>query len=77
MEHEYIVHHISRKDFRLEHLLASMQPEKYSEDYSNHSNDSKDGQPAPEKLEALVAQSNGVQNLSKRSTNVFRRTRHL
>ena len=43
MEHEYIAHHISRKDLRLEHLLASMQPEKYSEDYSNHSNDSKDG----------------------------------
>ena len=30
-----------------------MQPKKHSEDYSEHSIDSKDGQPAPEAPEAL------------------------
>ena len=41
MEHEYIVHHIRRRNSRLEHLIASMQPGKYSEDYSRCSKDSK------------------------------------
>ena len=37
MEREYIAHHIKRSDSGLEHLIASMQPKKYSEDYSKHS----------------------------------------
>ena len=35
MEHEFIVHHIN-EDSGLEHLIASMQPKKYSEDYLKH-----------------------------------------
>ena len=57
MEREYIAHHISRKNSGHEHLIASMQPEMYSKDYSKHSMDSKDGQPAPEAPKALVAQT--------------------
>ena len=54
MEREYIARHIHvRIDSGLEHLIASMQPKKHSEDYSKHSMDSKDGQPAPEAPEAL------------------------
>ena len=36
MEREFIAHHI-KEDSGLEHLIASMQLEKYSEDYSKHS----------------------------------------
>ena len=36
MEREFIAHHI-KDDSGLEHLIASMQPRKYSEDYSKHS----------------------------------------
>ena len=36
MEREFIVHHI-KDDSGLEDLIASMQPMKYSEDYSKHS----------------------------------------
>ena len=57
MEREYIAHHNSRKNSGHEHLIASMQPEMYSKDYSKHSMDSKDGQPAPEAPKALVAQT--------------------
>ena len=35
MECEFIAHHI-KDDSGLEHLIASMQPRKYSEDYSKH-----------------------------------------
>ena len=35
MEHEFIAHHI-KEDSGLEHLIVSMQPRKYSEDYSKH-----------------------------------------
>ena len=51
-----------RKNLGLEHLIASMQPRKYSEDYSKyledypkHSMDSKGGQQAPKAFKALVA----------------------
>ena len=37
MEREYIAHHIRRKNSGLEHLIASTQPRKYSEDYSMRS----------------------------------------
>ena len=40
-------------DSGLEHLIASIQPKKHSEDYSKHSKNSKDGQPALEASEAL------------------------
>ena len=40
-------------DSGLEHLIASMQPKKHSEDYMKHSMDSEDGQPAPEAPEVL------------------------
>ena len=36
MEHEFIAHHI-KEDSGLVHLIASMQPRKYLEDYSKHS----------------------------------------
>ena len=32
MEREYFTHHIGRRNSGLEHLIASMQPKKYSED---------------------------------------------
>ena len=35
MERDFIAHHI-KKDLWIEHLLASMQPRKYSKDYSKH-----------------------------------------
>jgi len=41
MEREYIAHHIRRKNSGLEHLIASTQPRKYSEDYSKRSKDPK------------------------------------
>ena len=40
MEHEFIAHHI-KEDSGLEHLIASMQPRKYSENYSKYSMDFK------------------------------------
>jgi hypothetical protein len=48
MECEYIAHHIRRRNSGLEHLIASMQPGKYSEDYSRSSKDSKLEQWVPE-----------------------------
>ena len=36
MEREFIAHHIKEDDLGLEHLIASMQPRKYSENYSKH-----------------------------------------
>ena len=36
IEGDFITHHI-KEDSGLEHLIASMQPRKYSEDYSKHS----------------------------------------
>ena len=72
MEHEFIGPYI-KTDSGLEHLIASMLPKKHSEDYSKHSMDSKDGQPAPEASEALVAQTE-VRKLLKHATNVFRST---
>ena len=39
MEREHITHHIKRRNSELEHLIASMQLGKYSEDYSRHSKD--------------------------------------
>jgi len=53
----------------LEHLIASMQPKKHSEDYTKRSMDSEDGQPAPEALDALVAQI-----MKSRSSQSTRRT---
>jgi hypothetical protein len=43
MEREFIAHHI-KEDSGLEHLIASMQPRKYSEDYSKRSMDFNPGQ---------------------------------
>ena len=48
MEREYIAHHIKRKNSGLEHLIASIQPRKYSEDYPKRSANSKSGQWTPE-----------------------------
>ena len=36
MEREFIAHHI-KDDSGLDHLIASMQPRKYSKDYLKHS----------------------------------------
>ena len=41
MEREYIAHHIRRRDSGLEHLIASFQPKKFSEDYPKHLADSR------------------------------------
>ena len=40
-------------DSGLEHLIASIQSKKHSEDYSKHLMDSEDGRLAPEALEVL------------------------
>jgi hypothetical protein len=37
----------------LEHLIASMQSKKHTEDYTKHSMDFEDGQPAPKTPEVL------------------------
>jgi hypothetical protein len=37
IEREFITHHIKEDDSGLEHLIASMQPRKYSKNYSKHS----------------------------------------
>ena len=66
MEREYIAHHILRKNSGLVHLIVSMQSKKHSEDYSKHSMDSKDGQPDPEALKALVVRK--MDSKSLRST---------
>ena len=39
MEREFIAQHIKEDDSGLEHLIASLQPSKYSEDYLKHSMD--------------------------------------
>ena len=54
MEREYIAHHIRRRNSGLEHLIASMQPGKYSEDYSRRSKDSKPEQWIPEALDGHI-----------------------
>ena len=43
----------TEEDLGLEHLIASMQSKKHSEDYTKHSMDFEDGQPAPEAPKAL------------------------
>ena len=54
MERENIARHIYVKiDSGLEHLIASMQPKKHSEDYTKHSMDSKNERPVPEAPEVL------------------------
>ena len=53
MEREYITHHIKRKNSRLEHLIASMQPKKHSNDCTKHSKDSEIELSALEVPEAL------------------------
>ena len=53
MEREFIAHHIKVDDSGLEHLIASIQSKKHSEDYSKHLMDSEDGRLAPEALEVL------------------------
>ena len=62
MEREFITHHI-KEDSGLEHLIDSMQPRKYSEDYSKHSMDFRIEWWSPKVVEALG--------------NIFRSTRHL
>ena len=52
MEHENIAHHIRRRDSGPEQIIASMQPRKYSEDYSKRLKDSKPEQWIPEALES-------------------------
>jgi len=54
MEREYIAHHIKRKNSGLEHLIASIQPRKYSEDYPKRSTDSKPEQWIPEALDECL-----------------------
>ena len=62
MEREYIVHHIRRRNSGLEHLIASMQSGKYSEDYSRRSKDSKPEQWIPKALESTRWTSSEVLN---------------
>ena len=52
MEREYIAHYIRRNNSGLEHLIASTQPRKYSEDHSKRSKDSKPEQRTPRILES-------------------------
>ena len=51
MEREHITHHIRRRNSKLEHLIASMQPGKYSKDYSKRLKDSKPEQQNPKASE--------------------------
>ena len=53
MEGEYIAHHIRRRNSGLEHLIASMQLKKHSNDCTKHSKDSELELSAPEVPEAL------------------------
>ena len=54
LQGEFIARHIYVKtDSGLEHLIASMQPRKHSEDYTKHSMDSENERPIPEALEVL------------------------
>ena len=62
MECEYITHHIRRRNSGLEHLIASMQPGKCSEDYSRCSKDSKPEQWIPDALESTRWTSSEVLN---------------
>jgi len=62
MEREHVAHHIKRRNLGLEHLIASMQPEKYSKDYSRRSKDSKPEQWILEALESTRWTSSEVLN---------------
>ena len=62
MEREYITHHIRRRNSGLEHLIASVQPGKYSKDYSRCSMDFKLEQWIPEALESTRWTSSEVLN---------------
>jgi len=62
MEREYITQHIRRRNSGLEHLIASMQPGKYSEDYSRQTKDFKPEQWIPEALESTRWTSSEVLN---------------
>jgi len=44
---------MKEEDSGLEHIIATMQPKKHSEDYTKHLMDSEDGQPTPKALGAL------------------------
>ena len=67
MEREFIAHHI-REGSELEHLIASMLPRKYSEDYSMHSMDSKPGQQTPESVRDNTCQAHELHKHSKHLT---------
>ena len=74
MESEYIAHYIRRRNSGLEHLIASMQPRKYLEDYSRRSKDSKPEQWILEALESTRSTSSEVLNACRTR---LRRTRGL
>jgi hypothetical protein len=79
MEREYIAHHIRRRHLGLEHLIASTQPEKHSEDYSRQSKDSK---PETLKMDDLLWEhpkhtQAEVLKFPKYPTDVFKSTRCL
>ena len=62
MERDYNAHHIRRRNSGLEHLIASMQPGKYSEDYSRRSKDSNPERWIPEALESTRWTSSEILN---------------
>ena len=64
MEREFIAHHI-REGSELEHLIASMLPTKYSEDYSKHS---MEHWGIPEALEAIVEVFRSTRRLQDSTT---------
>ena len=64
MERDFITHHI-KEDLRLEHLIASMQQRKHSEDYSKHSTKCRR---IPEALEALGDVFRSTQRLQDSTT---------
>ena len=67
MEREFIAHHI-KDDSGLEHLIASIQPNKYSEDYSKYSMEHWRIPEAFEELEDVFRSTRRLQNSATKSS---------
>ena len=67
MKHEFIAHHI-KDDSGLEHLIASIQPNKYLEDYSKYSMEHWRIPETFEELEDVFRNSRRLQNSATKSS---------
>ena len=68
MERKFIVHYIKENDSRLEHLIASIQPKKYSKHYSKHLMDFKNIRWIPEALEDAFRSTRRLQDSTTKSS---------